>query len=61
MARDPAALRARAAQFRDKAAELHRTARALGDRTMLDAYTALIAEYDALALELERVVAEIEA
>ena len=61
MATDPAALGARAARFRDKAGELHRHARGLSDRTMLDAYTALIAEYDALAIELERMAADVTA
>jgi hypothetical protein len=61
MAANPEALRARAAKLRDRAAELHRVAQRVTDRKMLDAYTALIAEYDALALELEQMAGEITA
>ncbi len=54
MALDADALRARAASLRERATKLAEAARTLKDPKMLDAYTAIIGEYDALALQLER-------
>jgi hypothetical protein len=59
MALDAAALRAKAAGFRAKATALHRAAQGVADPKMRDAYTAIIGDYDALALELEQMADEI--
>jgi hypothetical protein len=59
MARDSTTLRARAARYREKAIELQEIARGLDDRKMIDAYTGLIAEYDLLAFEIDRLADEI--
>jgi hypothetical protein len=52
---DSAELRTRAARLRNKATALDLTVRrGITDLKMIDAYTALIAEYDTLALQLDR-------
>jgi hypothetical protein len=51
---DANGLRARAAEMRTRADRLEQLARTIKDPAMVDAYTAIIAEYDALALQLER-------
>ncbi len=61
MARDADGLRARAARLRERADRLAEAARALKDPKMLDAYTAIISEYDALALQLERMADDFKA
>jgi hypothetical protein len=57
---DAAALRDRAARFRQKAAELQTAARAVTEPGMRDSYTALIAEYDNMAMQLERLADDLK-
>ncbi len=54
---DARSLRERAAALRKRAAELTDTGRAV-DPKLKDAYTALVAEYDNLAAQCERMAAD---
>ena len=54
MSLDEESFRARAARLRERAATLKRAAEAVRDHDIRDGYTALIAEYDLMAIQLER-------
>jgi hypothetical protein len=54
MALDEETLRGRAARLRERAATLKHAAEAIRDPAVCDGYTALIAEYDLMAIQLER-------
>jgi hypothetical protein len=54
MSVDGESFRIRAARLRERAAALKSAAEAVRDRGVRDGYTALIAEYDLMAIQLER-------
>jgi hypothetical protein len=60
MSFDLAALRSRAHRFRQRAAELQAAARDFSDPKMIDIYSALVAEFDLLAYETDRLADEID-
>ncbi|MBV8166746.1 MAG: hypothetical protein JO021_08130 [Alphaproteobacteria bacterium] len=58
---DPNELRATAQRYRRRATELAAIGRAAPDPKMRDGYTALVAEYDVMAGQLERLAAQTSA
>ena len=59
MSLDAPELLSRAERFREKAAQLLEVGRQAPEGAIKESYTALVIEYDFLARELERLVAEV--
>lgn len=59
MSLDGESFRFRAARLRERAARLMRTAEAVVDPSIRDGYTALIAEYDLMAYQLDRIADDV--